>query len=53
MWENFIWTTENKNNIVLLMHDAGDKILVYELLPQIIEYFTNNGYTFKTIYDLF
>lgn len=34
------------------MHDAGNKTLTYETLPDIINYFRENGYIFKTIYDI-
>ncbi len=50
--ENFYNTVQNKTSIVILMHDAPDKILTYECLPEIIQYFKNNGYEFKTMYDV-
>ena len=34
------------------MHDAGDKILTYECLPEMIGYFRENGYSFKSMYDI-
>ena len=34
------------------MHDAGTKITTYEALPNVIEYFQNNGYVFETIYNI-
>ena len=45
-------TTNGKNSVVILMHDAGDKILTYELLPQIIQYLRDEGYTFKNFYSI-
>lgn len=45
-------TTQNKNSIVILMHDAADKIKTYNALPQIIEYLRQEGYQFKTFYDI-
>ena len=39
-------------SVVLLMHDAADKILTYEVLPDIISYCRENGYEFKTMYDV-
>lgn len=45
-------TTQNKNSIVILMHDAADKIKTYNVLPQIIEYLRQEGYQFKTFYDI-
>lgn len=50
--ENFYNTVQNKTSIVILMHDAPDKILTYECLPEIIQYFKDNGYEFKTMYDV-
>ena len=50
--ENFYDTIKNKTSIVLLIHDASDKILTYECLPDIIQYFKDNGYEFKTMYDV-
>ncbi len=42
----------NKNSVVILMHDAGDKILTYEALPEIISYLREQGYTFKNFYSV-
>ena len=50
--ENFYNTIQNKTSIVILMHDAQDKILTYECLPEIISYLRNNGYEFKNLYDV-
>lgn len=50
--ENFYNTIQNKTSIVILMHDASDKILTYECLPEIIAYLRNNGYEFKSLYDV-
>ncbi len=48
---NFYETIKNKTSIVLLMHDSSNKILTYETLPEIIQYFRNNGYEFQTFYQ--
>lgn len=50
--QNVIDTTGKKQNVVLLMHDAADKILTYEILQDVIEYYRDNGYEFKNIYDI-
>ena len=50
--QNVIDTIGNKQSIVILMHDASDKILTYETLPNIIQYLRDNGYEFKTLYDI-
>lgn len=50
--QNVIDTTGNKQSVVLLMHDAADKILTYEILLDVIKYYRDNGYEFKNIYDI-
>ncbi|MBP3255164.1 MAG: polysaccharide deacetylase [Clostridia bacterium] len=50
--QNVIDTVEDKESVVILMHDAADKILTYEALPEIIQYLRDNGYSFKNIYDI-
>lgn len=43
----------NQNSIILLMHDANDKQQTVEALPEIIQYYKNEGYTFKNFYEVF
>ena len=54
--EELLANTENtiadKNSVVILMHDSADKILTYEMLPDLINYLREKGYTFKNIYDV-
>ncbi len=50
--ENTKSTVGNKNSVVILMHDAGDKILTYEALPEIITYLREKGYVFKNFYSI-
>ena len=50
--ENMIETVGEKTTVVILMHDAGDKILTYEVLPEIIAYLREKGYIFKNFYDI-
>lgn len=52
LFQNLIDTVGEKQNVVILMHDAADKILTYETLPDVIQYLRDNGYQFKTIYDI-
>lgn len=49
---NLYNTTQEKNSIVVLMHDAGNKTSTAEALPEVIAYFRNNGYEFKNFYDI-
>lgn len=44
--------TENKGNIVVLMHDASNKILTYETLNEVIDYLRDEGYTFDNFYTI-
>ncbi len=50
--QNLKETVGNKENVVLLMHDAPDKILTYETLEELIKYLQGKGYVFKNMYDL-
>ncbi len=50
--QNIVSTVGNKQSVVILMHDAYDKILTYETLPNVIQYLRDNGYSFKNLYDI-
>ncbi len=50
--QSIIDTVGQKQSVVILMHDAYDKILTYETLPDVIKYLRDNGYTFKNLYDI-
>lgn len=50
--ENVKQTVGDKQTVVILMHDAGDKILTYEVLPDVISYLREKGYVFKNFYDI-
>lgn len=52
LMQNAIDTIEEKDSVVILMHDSGDKILTYEMLPDLIAYLKEKGYKFQNIYDL-
>ena len=45
-------TTQNKNSIVILMHDAADKKCTYDSLLEVIQYLRQEGYEFKNLYDV-
>lgn len=51
--QEMINTKGDRASIILLMHDANDKPQTVEALPEIIQYFKNEGYTFKTFYEIF
>ena len=52
LMENIINTVGDKNSVVILMHDAGDKVSTYETLPDVIKFLKEKGYKFQNIYDL-
>lgn len=52
MYQRMMQTTENKNIIVLLMHNYGTKTNSDQVLEQSITYLKNEGYEFKNFYDL-
>lgn len=45
-------TIKEKNSIVILMHDASNKILTYETLPDVIQYLREQGYSFDNFYSI-
>ncbi|HFD2036121.1 TPA: polysaccharide deacetylase family protein [Clostridium perfringens] len=45
-------TSKGKNHVVILMHDAAGKEKTVEILPQIIDYYKNEGYEFKVIKNI-
>ena len=45
-------TIQNKNSVVILMHDAPAKSVTAEALPQIIAYLRKQGYEFKNFYEI-
>lgn len=50
--QNVITTMGTKQSVVILMHDASNKILTYEALPEIIQYLRDNGYSFCSLQDV-
>ena len=50
--QNFKETSAGKDNLVILMHDASGKILVPEVLKEIIAYLKNEGYVFGDMREL-
>ena len=44
-------TSRGKNQVVLLMHDTFGKEKTVKVLPEIIKYYKEEGYEFKTISD--
>lgn len=52
MWASLEETSEGDDNLVILMHDAGDKNVTVEFLPQLIEKYKDAGYEFCSYYDV-
>lgn len=51
--QSMIESIEGDDSVILLMHDAGDKQVTVETLPEIIKYFRDQGYVFKNFYEVF
>lgn len=49
---DLVSTVGNKNSVVVLMHDAASKQLTASMLPHVLNYLIEQGYTFKTFYDI-
>ena len=45
-------TIQNKNSVVILMHDSPLKSVTADALPQIIATLKNQGYEFKNFYEI-
>ena len=52
LMEKLKQTIEGKNSVVILMHDAQAKKVTADMLPEIITYLREQGYEFKTFYDV-
>lgn len=52
LMNNLQKTTEGKNSLVILMHDAQAKKITAETLPKVIEYLQQQGYSFESFYDI-
>ena len=46
-------TMEGDDTIVVLMHDASDKQVTVDALPEVIRYLREQGYVFKNFYEIF
>ncbi|WP_192930274.1 polysaccharide deacetylase family protein [Alkaliphilus pronyensis] len=52
MLENIKKASEGKDFIVILFHDTEKNKEMVSILPQVIEYYRDNGYTFRTFRDI-
>lgn len=46
-------TMDGDDTIIVLMHDAADKQVTADALPEIIRYLKEQGYIFKNFYEIF
>ena len=49
----YIRNTSQDNTLIVLLHDAYDKEVTVEVLPEIIKYYRDQGYVFKNFYEIF
>ncbi len=52
LMENLQKTTQNKNSIVILMHDAQAKRVTVDFLPKVIAFFQQQEYQFDNFYSI-
>jgi peptidoglycan/xylan/chitin deacetylase (PgdA/CDA1 family) len=52
LMENLEKTTNEKNSVVILMHDSQAKKITVDILQKVIDYLTQQGYEFKNFYDI-
>ena len=52
LMNGLIDTSNGKNSIVVLMHDAVEKTTTVETLPKVINYLREQGYEFKNFYEI-
>lgn len=52
LMNNLCNTTQGKNSVVVLMHDALAKRVTVETLPMVIEYLKGQGYEFDNFYSI-
>lgn len=52
MMNNLQNTTQGKNSVVILMHDSQAKGETVAVLPKVIDYLKEQGYEFKSFYDI-
>lgn len=50
--QNLSETVGNKQSVVLLMHDSGDKQTTVDALQDVINYLKSQGYIFENFYDI-
>lgn len=49
IYRNVVWETGQQTNCIVLMHDSASTRTTAEALPDIIQWYADNGYTFLTV----
>lgn len=52
LMNNLQKTTNEKNSVIILMHDSQAKRITVEFLPKVIEYLKQQGYEFENFYNI-
>lgn len=52
LMNNLQMTTNEKNSIVILMHDSQAKRITVDFLPKVIEYLRQQGFEFENFYNI-
>lgn len=52
LMNNLQQTTNEKNSVVILMHDSQSKKITVDCLPKVIEYLRQQGYVFDNFYNI-
>lgn len=52
LMDNLQQTTNEKDCVVILMHDSQSKRITVDFLPRVIEYLRQQGYEFHNFYDI-
>ena len=52
LMNNLQKTTNEKNSVIILMHDTQAKRITVEFLPKVIEYLRQQGYEFENFYNI-
>lgn len=52
LMNNLQKTTNEKNSIVILMHDSHAKSITVQTLPRVISYLREQGYEFENFYSI-
>ena len=52
LMNNLQETTQNKNSVVILMHDSQNKRITVDFLTKAIEFLEQQGFSFKSFYEI-